>query len=230
MPRPFRWNQMRLTIDLAKNGLSGRRQPVGQHLAAILAGRDVGHGAAHELRRHHLAGARLRHLAGAVAVDDLGARPSAGWRAGSHADPASAARGRRTRPCCSSRPASSARTDGCGTWRTACGCRRRAGPSSRPGSVGSRDDAVVVGRRVGEGAAVGRQQLAHHLVERRVVVDVVAQPCLVDVRALDLDRLAVAAEHVGPFQRPEVGVLGPFQQLVDQLRPLVRRPCRPGTP
>src|SRR5437588_274005 len=42
--------------------------------------------------------------------------------------------GRRTRPGGNSRPASSARTGGCGTWRTACGSRRTAAPSSRPGS------------------------------------------------------------------------------------------------
>ena len=37
------------------------------------------------------------------------------------------------------------------------------------------------------------------------------------------ERLAIDAQQIGPAQRPEVGELGPAEQGVHQLRPLVRR-------
>ncbi len=136
MPLPIRWNQMRLATDLAKNGFSGDVSHVGERLAAVLARRHVGVADAEELRRHRLAGARLGDLAGRGRGRRPRPRRRRARRRCRRPARASASRGRRTRPCCSSRPASSARTGGCGTSRTACGRRRRAGPSSRRGSAG----------------------------------------------------------------------------------------------
>ena len=83
-------------------------------------------------------------------------------------------------------------------------------------------DAVVVRRGVGEGVALRREQLPHDLVEWRVLFDLLAHPFPVRFGAFGLQGPPAVAQHVEPLQRPEVGVLGPLQQVVDQLGPLVR--------
>ena len=54
-------------------------------------------------------------------------------------------------------------------------------------------------------------------LQSHVVADVPVHPFLEYEGALNLHRLARGAEHVRPFERPEIGVFGPFQQLIDQL-------------
>ena len=82
-------------------------------------------------------------------------------------------------------------------------------------------DAVIVGRWVGKRAALGREQVADDPVERRVLLKLLAQPVLVNVDAFFLNGLAAAAQHVRPLQRPEVGILGPVEQPVDEPGPFV---------
>ena len=77
-------------------------------------------------------------------------------------------------------------------------------------------DPVVVGRRVREGRAVGRQQLADELVHRHVPLEARADPAVEDVGPLGLDQPAVGPEHVGELQGPEVVELGPVEQPVDR--------------
>ena len=71
IPRPIRWNQIRLTRLLAKNGLSGLGQPGGQADAAVGACGSSSTGPAQRLGLHHLAGAGLADVARSGGVDDL---------------------------------------------------------------------------------------------------------------------------------------------------------------
>src|ERR1019366_1385931 len=57
-------------------------------------------------------------------------------------------------------------------------------------------DSIIIRRRVGESAAAGGDDFVDDLIETVVLVDVVAQPFLEDVRPLDLNGLARRAEHV----------------------------------
>ena len=84
-----------------------------------------------------------------------------------------------------------------------------------------RGDAVVIRRRVREPTADGGQQLPDHHIDAGVLVDMIVQPFLEDKGAFDLNRLAIAAQDIGPFQRPQVSILGPVQQRVDELGPFV---------
>ena len=81
--------------------------------------------------------------------------------------------------------------------------------------LGVAADPVVVGRRVLEGRAVGRQQVADELVHRQVALQAFANPAMEDVGPLGLDQPPVGAEDVGELEGPEVVELGPNQQPVD---------------
>ena len=77
-------------------------------------------------------------------------------------------------------------------------------------------DPVIIGRRVLEGRAVGRQQLADELVHRQVALEALANPAMEDVGPLGLDQPTVGAEDVGELEGPEVVELGPNEQPVDR--------------
>ncbi len=63
--------------------------------------------------------------------------------------------------------------------------------------------------------------LPGELIERGVLRDLVAQPALKDPGPLFSHRLFFVAEHVGPFESPEIGELGALDQAVDQPGSLV---------
>jgi len=77
------------------------------------------------------------------------------------------------------------------------------------------------GRAVAERAALGGDQLADKLVIRFVLAERVAQPRVEVPHGLDAGPVRVGPKQVGPLVRPEVGVLGPLEQAVDQLLPLI---------
>src|SRR2546423_1317124 len=58
---------------LGEERIIARGHPLGQRLAAVLAGADRGHGGAEELRRQGLLAARLHLFAGPQVEDDFGA-------------------------------------------------------------------------------------------------------------------------------------------------------------
>ena len=65
MPAPKKCAQTRLATLVAKIRVVGRGQPLGQHLAAVLAG-DIGRVAAQELRASSPAADRMAHFAAAA--------------------------------------------------------------------------------------------------------------------------------------------------------------------
>ena len=85
------------------------------------------------------------------------------------------------------------------------------------GRFGIAADPVIVGGRVLERRAVGRQQLADQLVHRQVALQALANPAMEDVGPLGLDQSAVRAEDVGELQGPEVVKLGTDEEPVDDV-------------
>ena len=83
---------------------------------------------------------------------------------------------------------------------------------------------VVIGRRVGERIALGRQQAANETVVGHVVANRSHQPAvkLVDTGGTKL--LACHAEQVSPPPGPEAGMIFAGQQPGDQPRPPIRTP------
>jgi hypothetical protein len=76
--------------------------------------------------------------------------------------------------------------------------------------------AIIIGRRIVERAAARGQQFPHDFVPRCVAFDVTAEPLAVGVAALDLNRQPIRAQNVQPLVSPEIGKLGPVQELIDQ--------------
>src|SRR5258708_7766857 len=83
------------------------------------------------------------------------------------------------------------------------------------------DGAIKVGGGVFIGAAAGGDDLTHELVERFVFRDGLPNPMLKNLGALAVERLFLVAQQVGPFERPEIGKLGPLQQPVDHPSPFL---------
>ena len=69
--------------------------------------------------------------------------------------------------------------------------------------------------------ALGRDDRADEPVERHVEGDLVADPSMEADGPLHAREPLVAAQAVGPLQGPEVDVLGPLEERIDQPRPLV---------
>ena len=86
------------------------------------------------------------------------------------------------------------------------------------------------GRAVGAHAPFRGDHIAGELIVRPVLGELPADPARHGDRALRRHGVFVHFQNIGPFHRPEVGVLGTFQKLVDQLGPFVRRRiCEEGT-
>ena len=79
------------------------------------------------------------------------------------------------------------------------------------------------GRAVAPGAPLGRDQLADELVVGHVLAKRVANPGVEGHGRLDAHAIGIGPQQVGPLVGPEVGVLGPIEQRVDQLLALGRR-------
>ena len=90
-------------------------------------------------------------------------------------------------------------------------------------SSGSRRSRKTTVGAVAERAALRGQQLADELVVGHVAAEGVAEPGVEVVNRLDADAVRIRPQQVGPLVRPVVGILGPLQQAIDQLRSLVRR-------
>ncbi len=73
IPLPKKWAQTMFAEVLREVWILRRRQPFGEHIAAILAV-DVRRISAEEFRRHHASADRMRHLAAAAVEDDPFAR------------------------------------------------------------------------------------------------------------------------------------------------------------
>ena len=86
--------------------------------------------------------------------------------------------------------------------------------------------AVEIGGWILVGAAAGRDKLVDDLVERFVPGDALANPMVVGLHALAIEHLLLVAQHIGPFQRPEVGEFGAFQQGIDELRAFLLLPTK----
>ena len=78
-------------------------------------------------------------------------------------------------------------------------------------------DQVEVGRAVGEGAALGGDDVAHHLVDRLVVAERPRTQLWKLHMPLFLEQVAVDAQQIAPFERPEIDELRPVQHVVDRL-------------
>jgi len=88
-------------------------------------------------------------------------------------------------------------------------------------------DLIVVGGRVGEGAALGGQQFADELVERGVGGDALAEPLVVVESGFVGHLLRTVVEgadlhQLRPFHHPHLGELLAAEQLVHKLGALVR--------
>ena len=83
-------------------------------------------------------------------------------------------------------------------------------------------DELEVGRCVRERRARRREQLAHRLIERPLLLKLLAQPTTEHRRALLLHRLRIDLQHVGPHRRLQRRELRSLQQLIDEPRALVR--------
>src|SRR5580765_655540 len=70
---------------------------------------------------------------------------------------------------------------------------------------------IKVGGGVFIGAAAGGDDFTHELVEGFVFRDGLPNPVLKNLGALAVERLLLVAQQVGPFERPEIGKLWPFQ-------------------
>ena len=82
--------------------------------------------------------------------------------------------------------------------------------------------AVEARRGVLPGGAQPGDDAADQLVERHVAGDLVAQPALQDPGALLAHGLLFVPEHVGPFERPEIGELGAIEQAINELLSFLR--------
>ena len=190
-----------------------RREPLGQHPAAVLAG-HVGLLAAEELRLDVCIAYRVLHAAGAPVVDDrlpvVLARLAA-YLAEERGKPVVVVH----------RPAVEGMIVALGTLD----------PQAHEhlGHVLGRFqrvtlDLVKIGGRVPERAAAGGQQLANHLVQRLVAGYSIGEPGGVEEGRLVAHLVArLNHQQLGPFHRPNLGKLLPLDQPLDELAPLVRR-------
>ena len=81
---------------------------------------------------------------------------------------------------------------------------------------------VVVGGWIFEGAAAGAKQLAHHLVHRDIVGDLVLQPVVVQQHRLVAHLVGRPdLQQLSPFHHPELDELFAAEELIDELRALV---------
>src|SRR3982751_1652612 len=71
-------------------------------------------------------------------------------------------------------------------------------------------------------AALADEHLPNHLVIRHVLSNLIAEPTGVGTASLLTGLIVSCAEHVRETHRPEIGTLGPFQQLIDNSRPFCR--------
>ena len=83
---------------------------------------------------------------------------------------------------------------------------------------------VVVRRRARVGAASRRDKFAGELVERFVFHDALANPVVEILNSFLIERVGLGPQQIRPFQRPEIRKLRPFQQPIDEARPLFRPP------
>ena len=86
---------------------------------------------------------------------------------------------------------------------------------------GRRAIAIEDRRPLAKRVALRRDQLAHELVVRHVAAEGVSQPRIQIPDGLDPDSVRIGTQEIGPLVRPEVGVLGPLQKLIDEECPLV---------
>ena len=169
---------------LREERVLGRGQPVGEHAAAVLAGLHLGVADAHVARLHRLAGARLSDLARACEEDHLRGvgRRGRGLRAddrlglGLHLrEP----RGHAVVVVLA--PALEGMV-------VALRALHPHAEEELGGGFGQAlrvlGDAVVVRGRVGEGVAVGGDDRLHHLVPRRVLLELLPEPRLEAVAPL----------------------------------------------
>ena len=206
IPRPIRWNQIRLTRLLAKNGFSG---PVSQ-TARRTRRSDLGvleHRAAQRLGLHHLAGPRLADVAGVGRVDDLFVGQVALLAADLREEGGEAV-------IVVLGPALERVVVALGALDA--DAQEELG-GRLDGVLRVAADPVVVGGGIRVGRAVGGQELADELVHRHVPLECRADPAVEDVGPLGLDQAAVGAEDVGELEGPEVVELGPVEQPVDHL-------------
>ena len=91
--------------------------------------------------------------------------------------------------------------------------------------VFARHGAEEVDGTIPEIASVRCQKFTHKLIVWLIVRDALVHPAVVSSHGLRPDPhrvLALDAQQVAPFQRPEIRKFGAFQQPVDQLGALVR--------
>ena len=96
----------------------------------------------------------------------------------------------------------------------------RLGPA-----VGVAQGPIVIGGRLVVGAAAAGDQFAGEFIERLVAGDGVADPFIKDLHAAPVELLFLIAEQIGPFESPELGKLGTFQQGSPSAGPVCRHAC-----
>ena len=201
IPRPIRWNQIRLTRLRAKNGLSWLVSQAARRTRRSDFG-ILEHRTAQRLGLHHLAGARLADVAGVGRVNDLLLRQVPLLAADLREEGGEAVVVVLGPPL-----------EGVVVALGALDADPQEELGGRlDGGLRVAADPVVVGRRVRVGRAVGGQERADELVHRHVPLERGTDPAVEDVGALGLDQPAVGAEDVGELEGPEVVELGPLQQ------------------
>ena len=71
------------------------------------------------------------------------------------------------------------------------------------------------------GAAAGGDEFSRKLIERFVLRNALANPAVERLDAFAVEQTFLGAQQVRPFERPKIGELGAFQQLIDQPRAFV---------
>ena len=206
---------MRLATLGAKIRIVGRGEPVGQYLAAVLAA-AIGLRPAEELGLHHASADGMIHFAAAAIENDRLAIVFAFLAADLAEESGKAV-------VVVHRPAVEGMVVALGALH--------AHAHENLGHVLGRLervalDLVEVGRRRGEGAAAGGEQLPHDLVQRHVAGDLLGKPVGIEIDRLVADiRRSAGADHeqFGPFHGPDFGKRLPLQKTIDKLRPLVGR-------